>query len=349
MADTRTMVVLVAGIGGMIALSASNKARASAPPSTPTRPAGGGSPGPSSSTVIVLVADAQKTLNALGAKVGGDGLYGPKTKAAWGAAAKKQKLDPAFARVDGKHARVSQDTARKLSALAIARGAAGRASGDPEGNVLLGPITTIKTNAAGTTKSTDYKSMTPAERAQWAAASGDYGVSSTALLSDDQAYALEDAQIEGARASLPGADAAQQEKAKRAAARAAQLLGRKSVAPIPRAPSNPTVRAPEQERGDTDDDDDESTSPPGAYVSPPTPINLEAARKEAQGLAKHLRTKGRAGYSRQSVRAFQGHAGITVDGIYGPLTADALKYFGASAPAAFFHAAPGSVTTYTPN
>ena len=87
---------------------------------------------------------------------------------------------------------------------------------------------------------------------------------------------------------------------------------------------------------------------PAPYVSPPTPINLELARREAPALAKHLRSAGK-NYSRQSLRAFQAHAGITVDGIYGPLSASALRYFKVvNPPQPLFKPAPGSVVIYAP-
>lgn len=343
----RALVALVA-FGGVIALasgaSASSPSSTTRPAPSP-RPADVPSPGPSS-TVIVSVGEAQKTLNALGAKLGTDGLYGPKTSAAWGAAAKKRALDPSFVRVDGKRARVSQDTARKLNALSIGAGAASRSS-SPTGTVTLGPITTIKTSPSGqTTRSTDYRGLTAKERAAYDAEEGGGGLSSVDLLSDEQAYALENAQVSNARAQLPGASEADKQRALRAALRARELLSKQGVAPISAArPSNPTVShddddEPAQERGD---------DAPLAYVSPPTPINLELARREAPTLAKHLKNKGQAGYSRESLRAFQRHAGITVDGIYGALSESALRYFGVpNPPKAFYQPKVGSVVTYTP-
>lgn len=346
---TRALVALVAGLGGIVAL-ASGSASASAPPlpspkPKPKPPVGGGSSGTSSSTVKLSVSYAQRTLMALGAKLDADGLYGPKTRSAWESAAKSRGLVPTFERVDGQTARVDGDTSRKLSALAIGRGAAARSSGQSSSSstVALGPITTVKNAGGVEVRSTDLASMTPAERREWAQQTGDYSVwggSSLDLLSDEQAEAMENAGVQQARANMDPSNATQQERAKLAAQKARELLGGKRGATgVPKVPSNPTI-APEQERGE---------DVPLAYVSPPTPINLETARKEAPALAKHLRSKGRAGYARQSVRAFQGHAGITVDGIYGPLTESALRHFGVSnPPAAFFKAKAGSVVTYQP-
>jgi len=219
-------------------------------------------------------------------------------------------------------------------------------SSAPRGDVTLGPITQIRTDpkTGVVTKSTDLRSLTPKELAAWQVKEAEQGRGNmTDLLTDEQAYAMEAASVESARAAQPGASASQHEKALRAAKRARELLGGKSGAKgVPRPPSNPNIdtSSPAQERGE---------DAPLAYVSPPTPINLELARREAPALAKHLRTKGISGYSRQSLRDFQGHAGITVDGIYGPLSASALKYFGVpNPPKAFFKPKPGTVTIYAP-
>jgi peptidoglycan hydrolase-like protein with peptidoglycan-binding domain len=218
-------------------------------------------------------------------------------------------------------------------------------SSAPEGEVTLGPITQIRTDpkTGVVTKSTDLRSLTPKELATWQVSEAKAGRGNiTDLLTDEQAEAMESASVETARAAMPGASADQHARALRAAQRARELLGgKKTTAKPPRTPSNPSI--------DTRDDLPTGKETPKAYVSPPTPINLELARKEAPKLAQHLRTKGRAGYSRQSLRAFQGHAGITVDGIYGPLSASALRFFGVSnPPAAFFAPKPGTVTIYAP-
>jgi peptidoglycan hydrolase-like protein with peptidoglycan-binding domain len=211
--------------------------------------------------------------------------------------------------------------------------------------VTLGPITQIRTDpkTGVVTKSTDLRSLTPKERAAWDIAEAKEGRGNiTDLLSDEQAEAMESASVESARASMPGASASQKERALRAAQRARELLGGKSGAKgVKRPPANPTVERETLPTG--------REPPPLAYVSPPTPINLELARREAAPLAKHLRTKGISGYSRQSLRDFQSHAGITVDGIYGPLSASALKYFGVpNPPKAFFKPKAGTVTIYAP-
>jgi len=224
-------------------------------------------------------------------------------------------------------------------------------SSAPAGDVTLGPITQVITDpkTGKVTRKTDPSSLTAAEKARYVQQvdktktldSSDY-----VLLTPKQAQALESESVESARAGMPGAGPLQQELARRAAIKAREAMGKKSVAPIPKTPANPNIQL---QPGDYESLD---TAPnpvaPKAYISPPTPINLELARREAPTLAKHIRTK-KFNYSRQSMRDFQAHAGLTVDGIYGPLSASALEYFGvASPPKALFKAKPGTVTKYAP-
>jgi murein L,D-transpeptidase YcbB/YkuD len=60
---------------------------------------------------------------------------------------------------------------------------------------------------------------------------------------------------------------------------------------------------------------------------PPIP-NAEAARKVAQPVADHVRNN-RKKYDHKRVATFQALAGITADGLYGPITAKALRAHGA--------------------
>lgn len=77
----------------------------------------------------------------------------------------------------------------------------------------------------------------------------------------------------------------------------------------------------------------------------PAGYNAAAARAEAPGLVRHIRTRG-SNYTRKAVATFQLHAGIPADGIYGPQTASALTYWaGAPAPKPLFK---GNVKAYTP-
>lgn len=72
-----------------------------------------------------------------------------------------------------------------------------------------------------------------------------------------------------------------------------------------------------------------------ADLPPAMPVNLELARREARAVAAHVRKRGRQ-YSRQLVRDFQRHAGIASDGVYGPRTVEAVRYFGGDAPDALY-------------
>jgi murein L,D-transpeptidase YcbB/YkuD len=221
---------------------------------------------------------------------------------------------------------------------------------DPTGTVTLGPLTQVITdpNTGTVTRKTDMTSLTPAELAlykQQAKKTDSLDQSDYELLTDEQWLALESESIEKAREGQPDVAAPDQhERALRAAKRARFLMSKKSVPPIPRTPANPSVAKPPVQLQKLSNEPDA----PLAYVSPPTPINLDLARREAPTLAKHIRTKG-ANYSRQSLRDFQSHAGITVDGIYGPLSVDALRYFKVpNPPKALFKAKAGSVVTYAP-
>lgn len=63
---------------------------------------------------VSSVANLQSILNARGAKLKKDGLYGPKTAQAWSTAARKQSLSPTIARVGPTVARVSKQTFESL-------------------------------------------------------------------------------------------------------------------------------------------------------------------------------------------------------------------------------------------
>ncbi len=65
---------------------------------------------------VATVANLQSILNARGAKLKKDGLYGPKTATAWGTAAKRQSLPSTIAKVGptGQLARVSRHTFEAL-------------------------------------------------------------------------------------------------------------------------------------------------------------------------------------------------------------------------------------------
>jgi hypothetical protein len=77
--------------------------------------------------------------------------------------------------------------------------------------------------------------------------------------------------------------------------------------------------------------------PASAKASVPTPpgTNLPKAKKMAAQVAANVK-KGIKLYDRKLVKAFQTAAGLTPDGLYGPVCASALRYFGAVAPAPLF-------------
>lgn len=75
---------------------------------------------------------------------------------------------------------------------------------------------------------------------------------------------------------------------------------------------------------------------PAPITAKPPGYNRAAAQKMAPDLVKHLKARGRDGYSRVEMRKWQTYAGIKADGIYGRGSAAALKHFASNAPAAFF-------------
>lgn len=95
-----------------------------APKPTPARlpaPAPAPAPDPRVSTVVKTVAELQEILYRLGwskERVPADGLFGPKTKRAWGASARKRKLDTRFNRVTSKKAQVSERAYQRMKAVA---------------------------------------------------------------------------------------------------------------------------------------------------------------------------------------------------------------------------------------
>lgn len=70
-------------------------------------------------TQVATVASVQSILNARGAKLKKDGLYGPKTAAAWSAAARKKSLPATISRVGPTVARVSRQAYESLKTPAI--------------------------------------------------------------------------------------------------------------------------------------------------------------------------------------------------------------------------------------
>jgi hypothetical protein len=86
-------------------------------------------------------------------------------------------------------------------------------------------------------------------------------------------------------------------------------------------------------------------SMPAAKPSTPKGYDAAKAKSTAAGVAAHIRTKGKS-YTRDALATFQRHAGIVADGLYGPLSVSALKFYGVkSPPAALFG---GTQTAYKP-
>ena len=77
----------------------------------------------------------------------------------------------------------------------------------------------------------------------------------------------------------------------------------------------------------------------------PSGYNAAAAKAIAPGLAKHIKAAGYS-YTRGELVKFQRAAGIPADGVYGPLSASALKHFAGSAPAPLFKGAKGAPSSY---
>lgn len=68
----------------------------------------------------------------------------------------------------------------------------------------------------------------------------------------------------------------------------------------------------------------------------PAGYNRAEATRRAQPMADQIRTR-KTKYDRAALQTFQGFAGMNADGLYGPQSSSALKYFGAkNVPAALF-------------
>jgi len=92
------------------------------PPPTPIRPVPPAPAPPQRLGREAQVLDAQRMLNALGARLVPDGLYGPKTRGAWQTLATKQGLVPDFVRTGPKSAAVDNDTYERIRTAAAAKG-----------------------------------------------------------------------------------------------------------------------------------------------------------------------------------------------------------------------------------
>jgi hypothetical protein len=86
-------------------------------------------------------------------------------------------------------------------------------------------------------------------------------------------------------------------------------------------------------------------SMPAARPSTPAGFDRAAAKAMAANVANNIKNKKTA-YDRKQLASFQTKAGLTGDGLYGPLSVSALKFYGVkSPPAALFK---GAIKEYTP-
>lgn len=78
--------------------------------------------------------------------------------------------------------------------------------------------------------------------------------------------------------------------------------------------------------------------PAAAQARPAAPpgTDLAKAKRIAPNIVANLKKQGRDKYDRAQLKSFQTAAGLTPDGIYGPVAKSALSYFGQSAPSPFF-------------
>ena len=231
---------------------------------------------------------------------------------------------------DGKYGLKTRDALFKAGIKNPPAALYGRApqkpSDGPKGTVTLGPITEIITDDDGTEMRIEHaEQLTPAEQAAWAMSHpGEDWLPS--LLTPAQKEAQEDAAYEQERAARPAAPLSQMDRALQAALRAKELMGKRSVPPISAADDPDFVAAP-------------ITSIPlvsAPRTGKPSPINLELARREAPAVAAHIEKKKR-NYSRQMLKDFQRHAGLNPDGVYGPVSESALRYFGIVNPPTYLY------------
>lgn len=157
-------------------------------------------------------------------------------------------------------------------------------------------------------------------------------------------------------------------KAQAAEAKRKKAEARAAAAPPPKAvkgknggltlvSQQPDTPAPDTHAEEAEDSGSFRTAPfvamPAATMpaakptsTKPKGTDLAKAKSMAASVAGNLKSKGKSGYDKKQLAAFQTAAGLTGDGVYGPASQAALKYFGAkNAPAAFVG---GKVRTYTP-
>lgn len=153
-----------------------------------------------------------------------------------------------------------------------------------------------------------------------------------------------------AAAAKPALDADEEARLARLAAQRAAAQETSSV-PAATPPPAPRPPAPVPQSSAPVPVATQSAPAPAAAPSVPPPAvcpegyDAAKARRAAKATANHLRNKGRSGYSRQLLRAWQRAAGIAPDGIYGGATAGALRAFGGDPPRPYFP--PLAESTYS--
>lgn len=155
---------------------------------------------------------------------------------------------------------------------------------------------------------------------------------------------LEDALAQAAAAAAN----AQQSKPATTATKPAPKPETPVQAPLAEPVSLP-VMTPSEPMTQTTISQPSSPSPASTTPRKPLPAGYDpaTARRSAKSVANHLRNKGRSGYDRRLLKAWQEDAGIAADGIYGGGTRGALLYYGATtAPSPFFK--PTTTAPYTP-
>lgn len=125
----------------------------------------------------------------------------------------------------------------------------------------------------------------------------------------------------------------------------------------PSAPAKPMPPRPDRVPGDSEgslppDARGKRKPKPAPVVVVPVPVQSgpegydpAKAKAMAPGLAVHIQ-RAKHSYTRKAVADFQRAAGIQVDGVYGPLTASALRYWGGNAPRPLFKGKAGAPAEY---
>lgn len=271
----------------------------------------------------ISVMGAQKLLMRLGArnlvhKSSGnlvDGLFGPRTQAAWQAASKNNGLPTLFTRVDGKTATVNSATAERLAAIAGKRPA-------------------VDMKVVSDKKPADAKPAQPAQPKPQEAQPAQPKPKPKPLVEAAKVSVLRAQQAVNALAEAtvletdglygPKTQAAWNEAAKKRGLHPGFTRVDANNATAPRD----TIRAILTEA------EGKSAQPTQTVVIPPG-FNRAKAKATANDIAAHIRQSGKA-YNKKRLAQWQTLAGLEADGFYGPLSQSALTFYGAKAPPALY-------------